>query len=74
MNAHVETNKEKFLDQMIKVKNDLQVIVENENDSVRQALHLLSNLKNCFSFSMSGSGPTCFAIFNDVDTANSSYT
>ena len=54
----------------IKVKNDLQLIVENENDSVKQALYLLSNLKNCLTYAMSGSGPTCFAIFNDVDTAN----
>ncbi len=59
-----------FLNQIIKVKNDLQVIVEKENDSVRQALHILSNLKNCFSFSMSGSGPTCFALFKDIKKAN----
>ena len=54
---------------MIKVKNDLQVIIEKENDSVRKALHLLSKLKNCLSFSMSGSGPTCFALFKDIKTA-----
>ena len=58
-----------FPDQMIKVKNDLQVIIEKENDSVRKALHLLSKLKNCLSFSMSGSGPTCFALFKDIKTA-----
>ena len=59
-----------YPDQMIKVKNDLQVIVEKDNDSVKQALYLLSNLKKCFSFSMSGSGPTCFALFKDINTAN----
>ena len=52
----------------IKIKNDLQLVVDN--DSVIQALYLLSNLKDCLTFSMSGSGPTCFALFNDVDTAN----
>ena len=51
------------------IRNDLQLVVENENDSVKQALYLLSNLKNCLTFSMSGSGPTCFAIFKDFDTA-----
>ena len=61
--------KQKFSDQMIKVTNDLQVIVEKENDSVRHALYLLSNLKNCFSLSMSGSGPTCFALFKDINIA-----
>ena len=51
------------------IKNDLQLIVENANNSVKQALYLLSNLNNCLTFSMSGSGPTCFALFSDVETA-----
>jgi len=51
------------------IKNDLQLVVENENNSVKQALYLLSNLKNCLTFSMSGSGPTCFAVFKDIETA-----
>ena len=51
------------------IKNDLQLVVENENDSVKQALYLLSNLNNCLTYSMSGSGPTCFALFKDVETA-----
>ena len=59
----------KFSKQRIKVKNDLQVIVEKENDSVKKALYLLSNLQNCFSFSMSGSGPTCFALFKNINIA-----
>ena len=59
----------KFSDQRIKVKNYLQVIVEKENDSVKKALYLLSNLQNCFSFSMSGSGPTCFALFKNINIA-----
>ena len=59
----------KLSEQRIKVINDLQVIVEKENDSVKKALLLLSNLQNCFSFSMSGSGPTCFALFKDINIA-----
>jgi len=51
------------------IKNDLQLVVENENNSVKQALFLLSNLKNCLAFSMSGSGPTCFALFKDIEIA-----
>ena len=60
----------KLLEQRINVKNDLQVIVERENNSVKKALYLLSNLQNCLSFSMSGSGPTCFALFKDINIAN----
>ena len=60
----------KFSEQRINVKNDLQVIVERENNSVKKALYLLSNLQNCLSFSMSGSGPTCFALFKDINKAS----
>ena len=60
----------KFSEQRINVKNDLQVIVERENNSVKKALYLLSNLQNCLSFSMSGSGPTCFALFKDINIAS----
>ena len=56
--------------QNITIKNDLQLIVEKENDSVKEALYLLSNLKESFSHSMSGSGPTCFALFKDINVAN----
>ena len=59
-----------FCNQNFTIKNDLQLVVANENDSVKQALYLLSNLKNCLTFSMSGSGPTCFALFKDIETAN----
>jgi 4-diphosphocytidyl-2-C-methyl-D-erythritol kinase len=59
----------KLSEQRINVKNDLQVIVERENKSVKKALYLLSNLQNCLSFSMSGSGPTCFALFKNINIA-----
>jgi len=58
-----------FDNQHSSIKNDLQLVVENENDSVKQALYLLSKLENCLTFSMSGSGPTCLAIFKDIETA-----
>ncbi len=60
----------KLSEQRINVKNDLQIIVERENNSVKKALYLLSNLQNCLSFSMSGSGPTCFALFKDINIAS----
>jgi len=62
-------NRLNFKNQHMTIKNDLQLVVENENDSVKQALYLLSNIKNCLTFSMSGSGPTCFALFKDFETA-----
>ncbi len=63
-----------FNNQNLTIKNDLQLVVENDNDSVKQALYLLSKLKNSLTFSMSGSGPTCFALFKDVETAKKELT
>ena len=63
-----------FDNQHLFIKNDLQLVVENENDSVKQALYLLSKLENCLTFSMSGSGPTCFALFKDIETAKKELT
>ena len=63
-----------FNNQHISIKNDLQLVVENENDSVKQALNLLSKLEDCLTFSMSGSGPTCFALFKDIETAKKQLT
>ena len=63
-----------FDNQHLSIKNDLQLVVENENDSVKQALYLLSKLENCLTFSMSGSGPTCFALFRDIETAKKELT
>jgi len=60
--------------QHLTIKNDLQLVVENVNDSVKQALYLLSKLENSLAFSMSGSGPTCFALFKDLDTAKKELT
>ena len=62
-----------FDNQHLTIKNDLQLVIENENESVKHALYLLSELKNCLAFSMSGSGPTCFALFKDVETAKNEY-
>ncbi len=57
----------------IKIKNDLQKIVQKENKSVRDALELFSNIKDCLCFSMSGSGPSCYAIFNNYENAERVY-
>jgi len=53
----------------ITIRNDLQKIVIKENESVRKGLSLLSQFKNSLCTSMSGSGPSCFAIFNNIEEA-----
>ncbi len=62
-----------FLSRRIKIINDLQKIVQNENESVSNALKLLSQIKECISFSMSGSGPSCFGLFDNYEIAKNVY-
>ena len=63
----------KGLLQLRKITNDLQIVVENKNYSVKQSLKLLSNLEKCMCYSMSGSGPTCFALFKNIDLAKEEF-
>ncbi len=51
------------------LRNDLQQVVYQQNDSVKKTLNLLSTLPGKLAFSMSGSGPSCFALFRDLASA-----
>jgi len=57
----------------IKIRNDLQKIVQEEDKSVKDGLSLLSSLENSLCVSMSGSGPSCYAIFEDFNMAKKIY-
>jgi len=57
----------------IKIRNDLQKIVQHEVKSVNDGLKILTNLDNSLCVSMSGSGPSCYAIFEDFNIANEIY-
>ena len=62
-----------FINRRIKIKNDLQKIVQNENKSVYDALNLFSQIEECISFSMSGSGPSCYGLFDNYEIAKNVY-
>ena len=47
------------------LRNDLQAVVEPETPAVQAALRLLSTLEGTLAVAMSGSGPSCFALFAD---------
>ena len=64
---------ENIFNQGIKIKNDLQKIVQKEDKSVYHAIHILSKIKECLCFSMSGSGPSCYAIFDSYEKAKLVY-
>lgn len=52
------------------LRNDLQKLVAPETQAVEKALALLNDLPSALAVAMSGSGPSCFALFRDQDTAN----
>ena len=47
------------------LRNDLEPVVEPETRAVQIALKLLRNRADALAVSMSGSGPSCFAIYPD---------
>ena len=47
------------------LRNDLQAVVEPETAAVQLALRLLRSLEAPLAVAMSGSGPSCFALFAD---------
>ena len=62
-----------FLNRRIKIRNDLQKLVQNENKSVSKALSLFSQIEECIGFSMSGSGPSCYGLFDNYEIAEKIY-
>ncbi|WP_320664530.1 4-(cytidine 5'-diphospho)-2-C-methyl-D-erythritol kinase [Prochlorococcus sp. MIT 1223] len=51
------------------LRNDLQKTISPLVPSVENALTLLRSIPTSLSVAMSGSGPSCFALFEDLDTA-----
>ena len=48
------------------LRNDLQVVVQPETAAVQTALQLLGGCSEALAVAMSGSGPSCFALFPDL--------
>jgi 4-diphosphocytidyl-2-C-methyl-D-erythritol kinase len=51
------------------LRNDLQAVVEPEQATVRAGLALLRQLEGPLAVAMSGSGPSLFALFADLEAA-----
>ena len=51
------------------LRNDLQAVVEPETPAVQTALQLLRSLPGTLAVAMSGSGPSCFALFPDLPSS-----
>ncbi len=51
------------------IRNDLQRVVEPCTEAVKKSLEILASMPNSIVSAMSGSGPSCFAIFPDFNSA-----
>lgn len=56
------------------LRNDLQSVVEPETDAVQIALRLLRTLEKPLAVAMSGSGPSCFALFRTPEQCQEAQT
>ena len=59
-----------LLDNKKEIQNDLQKSVRPMTPEVEKSLNILSSLPDSRLVSMSGSGPSCFALFKSYDQAN----
>ena len=53
------------------LRNDLQNLVSESNSSVKESLRLLREMPKNLGVAMSGSGPSCFALFPSLEMAES---
>ena len=56
------------------LRNDLQDVVAPETTAVRSALDLLRSVPHSLAVAMSGSGPSCFALFPDLEACRQAQT
>ena len=59
-----------LFDKREEIQNDLQKCVLPMTPEVEKSFNILSRLPNARLVSMSGSGPSCFALFQNFDQAN----
>ncbi len=55
------------------LQNDLQQVVAPENQSVQDSLKILSGFSGSLGVAMSGSGPSCFALYSNYNDAKVVY-
>ena len=64
---------DEFIETHTKITNDLQKSVYAMSTHVQKSLEVLRDLQGSRLVAMSGSGPSCFALFSTYDEANNIY-
>ena len=63
LNTKVIKSKIKFLEYLIKSKNDLQLVVERKYPFIKKLLKDIENQKGCSFSRITGSGSVCYGLF-----------
>jgi len=69
-NRSIDWSDQNLFDNRLEIQNDLQKVVCPMAPEVEKSLRILSGLPGSRLISMSGSGPSCFAVFPNYDEAN----
>ena len=64
-NFYKINTKKKFIDYILKNKNDLQLIVEKRHSIIKQLLIHIGKENGCYFSRISGSGSVCYGLFNN---------
>ena len=65
----IKPNPESIVKEIFHGKNDLEEYVKEKYPILRELIKNIKNQKNCIVSRMSGSGSTCFGVFNKKDDA-----
>jgi 4-diphosphocytidyl-2-C-methyl-D-erythritol kinase len=68
-NFHKIDTKKKFINYILKNKNELQSIVEEKHPVIKKLLMFISIQKGCYLSRMSGSGSVCYGLFDNKRSA-----
>ena len=63
------SNKNKFIEHLVKKNNDLQIIVEKKHPIVKKLIYEIYQKKGCYFSRISGSGSICYGLFKSKKTA-----
>tara|TARA_Y100001958_G_C21204729_1_gene530963 strand:- start:75 stop:914 length:840 start_codon:yes stop_codon:yes gene_type:complete len=62
-------SKKKFINQILNLNNDLQLIVEKKYPLIRKLLFNISKQRDCYLARMTGSGSACFGLFSNENSS-----
>tara|TARA_B100000963_G_scaffold216489_1_gene188805 strand:+ start:11052 stop:11891 length:840 start_codon:yes stop_codon:yes gene_type:complete len=62
-------NKKKFIEYLMTLNNDLQLVVEKEFPIIRKLLFNISRIQGCYFSRLTGSGSACYGLFRDLNSS-----